>query len=316
MPTSALPEEQITQKVGFKRILMATDFSAASRRALDYALAIARRYGAEVTLMHAVAPEPRRPVPLDPLPGEMNREQLEAEEEMDRLAQAAGFGQIPVKIEVTLGDAPDVIASVVKRDRPDLLVLGTHGRGVFKQLVLGSVAEEVLREVSCPVLTVGSNAVSARSNVADFQSILFATDFGPACKSALAYAMSLAADCHAKLTLLHMLPPIATTEMGYAYSAGAVDEMVACDKRMQAESLKKLKALVPANEQLATPPEFVVDSSFLPEGIFGTANLCNADLIVMGANRTRNPRLAAHLPWNVVHEVLCDAKCPVLTVNS
>lgn len=316
MSTIASLQEQQLNKIAFNRILMATDFSPASRRALDYAVAIARRYNAEISLVHAIPPAPRKPIAMDPLPGELNLEQLEAEEEMETLVQIAHLEDVSHKVMLTIGDAGDVISSIVERDHPDLLVLGTHGRGAIKQLVLGSVAEQVLRRVTCPVLTVGSKAMPPNSNAAEFSSILFATDFGPACTNALNYAVSLAEDSGGKLTLLHLVPHTSPAETGYGMAACAAEDLVAWQQRTQKESLKKLKALIPGDANLPLPPQFVVEINFLPDGILDIANTRNVDLIVMGANRRRNSRFASHLPWSVIHEVLCQGKYPVLTVSS
>jgi hypothetical protein len=85
---------------------------------------------------------------------------------------------------------------------------------------------------------------------------------------------------------------------------------------MHEESSRKLRALVPANIDLATEPACAVASECSSEGILAAAATCQADLIVMGANQARSARVAAHVPWTVTHDVLCKAKCPVLTVRS
>lgn len=79
---------------------------------------------------------------------------------------------------------------------------------------------------------------------------------------------------------------------------------------------RKLRELLPPNTKLAAEPEYVVGMDFLPEGILDTATAHRIDLIVMGANRTASPRVAAHIPWALTHEVICHAKCPVLTVSN
>jgi len=315
MSTIAVQQEHLIPKIAFRHILVATDFSALSRRALDYALLIAHRYDSQLSLVHAIAPAPIDSIPLEALTAEVHREHCEAEREMGRLVSDTSFGQIQPKIHVKLGDAAGVIAAVAECGGADLLVLGTRGRGVFKHLMVGSVAERVLRDVQCPVLTVGSHALPRLSDREVFQSILFATDFGHACISAVQLAISLAADCAARLTLLHTVPTMSAVDLGYGYAAASASDLVAYEKCAKSESLKRLKELVPANCGLCSPPEFVTDTSLLPEGILEAAKLRNADLIVMGANRTKHPRLASHIPWSVVHEVLCRAECPVLTTN-
>jgi nucleotide-binding universal stress UspA family protein len=74
--------------------------------------------------------------------------------------------------------------------------------------------------------------------------------------------------------------------------------------------------LLPSGIRWASKPVFEVGMDFLPEGILETAKHCGADLIVMGANHTETPRLAAHLPWALTSDVIRKAKCPVLTCRS
>jgi nucleotide-binding universal stress UspA family protein len=309
------------QKISFKQILMATDFSAASQRALAYALAIARRYGSEVSLVHAIPPEPRDCVPLDHVPRELNRKRLDAEQAMQRLEIESRISQFTYTTALEEGPVWDVISPIIEREGVGLVVLGTHGRGALKKLALGSVAEEVLRSASCAVLTVGPKAEPPKDDVADFKTILFATDFGPASAGAFPYALFLAEDFGAKLVLLHMVPPVSVFDIGGAaygqatatYSSEDISEW---QSQAREGSLTKLKKLVPAEAKLSCEPEYVVETSFLPDGILDAAAMCQADLIVMGANRARSARLAAHIPWAVTHDVLCEAKCPVLTLRN
>ena len=81
------------------------------------------------------------------------------------------------------------------------------------------------------------------------------------------------------------------------------------------KSARKLRKLIPPNTKLAAKPEYVVGMDFLPEGLLDTATEHRIDLIVMGANRTAYPRVAAHITWALTHEVICHAECPVLTVR-
>jgi nucleotide-binding universal stress UspA family protein len=314
MSAIAQPQEQ-KQSVSFKSILVATDFSATSERALGYALAIARRHGSIVTIVHALLPEPRKPVSADPLPRELDRPRLEAEHEMKRLAEAPHIKDFGPHMLLEQGQVWDVLSSIIQRENIDLLVLGTHGRGGLKKLALGSVAEEVLRLATCPVLTIGPNAPPAGAS--PFQRILFATDFGPASARAFPYTLSLAEDCHAKLVLLHMVPPIPVAAMGQgAYCPGAyvAQDLTEWQATIKEESVRRLKKLVPSDAKLTSQPEYVVGMDFVPEGILATAAARDVELIIMGANRVPSASMAAHIPWAITHSVICQARCPVLTV--
>jgi nucleotide-binding universal stress UspA family protein len=305
-----------TQSVGFEQVLVATDFSDGSRRALAYAIAIARRYSSALSIVHAIVPEPRAPIPLDALPRELNRRRLEAEQEMKNLSEEAQIHDLNHQVLLELGRVWDVLGSVIQRESIDLLVLGTHGRGGLKKLALGSDAEEVLRLAPCPVLTIGPHVPPAGSRPIEFRRILFATDFGAAANKAFSYALSLAEDCQAKLVLLHMVPPMPVADLcpaAYGPSCYAAEEYTNWQRAARDESVRKLKELVPTNTNLAARPEYVAGTDFLPEGILEIAAAHRIELIVMGANPTTSPRMAAHIPWALTHEIICRAKCPVLT---
>jgi nucleotide-binding universal stress UspA family protein len=313
MSTFAPVLEFKKQGTAFKHILLATDFSDASRRALSVAAAFASRWGSQLLLVHAVPPEPRRPVPLDPLPPEFDRALCEAEKRMRQFLDAAGMNGLSCRTQIEHGSVWEVIASAIQDAETDLLVMGTHGRGAIRKLALGSVAEEVLHMTDCPVLTVGPR-VQASSDLTELRAILFATDFGPASARALPYAVSLAESFAAQLVLVHMVPPMPLADAAYAPAVFAADDLLQWREAVRTESEKKLKALVPPGT-LAKEPLYVVGMDFLPEGILCAATEHQADLIVMGADGGASPRIASHIPWALTHHVICDACCPVLTVR-
>ncbi len=311
--------EVVDQKTGirFEHVLVATDFSKASEGALDYALAIARHYGSALSILHAMAPEPREPIPMEPLPAELNQERLEARGQIRRLGQKAELQNAKCQLLLEQGPVLDVIAAEMEQDHTDLLVVGTHGRSGLKKMALGSVAEEVLHRAHSPVLTVGPNVKPWGAEKAEFRRILFATDFGPASAKALACALSLTEDYRAKLFLLHMMPPLPSPDLGpaaYGPPFFGAEVVTRWQRQTRDDSMRKLKELISSSANLAERPEYIVEMDFLPEGILNAAAANQVDLIVMGANRTASPWVAAHTPWSLTHDVLCHANCPVLTV--
>jgi len=307
--------EPVKQGLAFKHILLATDFSEPSQRALTVALALSRRYGSELLVVHAIPSAPKGPVPLDPLPLELDREQIESEKEMRTFADAAENSGVSYRTTIAHGRVWDVISEEMTRNQTDLLVLGTHGRSALKKLALGSVAEEVLRLADCPVLTVGPKVAPAGSRIAELRTVLFATDFGPASARALPYALALAEESGARLVVVHMLPPMPLADAAYAPAVFAADDLLQWRLAMQAESQKKLRALIPPGS-LSKEPIYVVGMDFLPEGIMTAAAEYDADLIVMGANRGTSARVASHIPWALTHHVICEAHCPVMTLRA
>lgn len=168
-------------------------------------------------------------------------------------------------------------------------------------MLLGSVAEEIFRTVPVPVLTVGPHSNPGKANVRE---ILFSTDFNTESNAAAAYAVSLAQEFQARLTLLHVVPEPKAGEL-----VGWFDVQ---------ESAKKLLAkLVPPEAEDWCKPEFFVERGDPAERILDLANLREVDLIVLGAQPESGvPGAATHLPVAIAHRVVARANCPVLTVRS
>jgi universal stress protein A len=140
-----------------QRILCPVDFSNESVYALRYAAMLASHFEGELLIVHAVEPLPY-PVEFGPLPAlftdaepvllERSREQLEA------LRKKEFPDAIAARTLVEVGVAEHAICECAKRESADMIVLSTHGRSGLSHLLLGSVAERVLRFAHCPVLTI------------------------------------------------------------------------------------------------------------------------------------------------------------------
>jgi nucleotide-binding universal stress UspA family protein len=146
-----------------KRILAPTDFSLASRPALDYALGIAHRFGARVDVMNVwelpidVLPDWIVQVPGDPPQAITQLVRGRAGEQMELLVTELRHRFDNVHGRLETGDPGQQIVEVASRDKYDLIVMGTHGRRGLSHLWTGSVAESVVRRATCPVLTVHSS---------------------------------------------------------------------------------------------------------------------------------------------------------------
>lgn len=136
-------------------ILVATDFGAAAEAALDRALALARELGASVVLFHAFEP----PAPSSgagvQVSIELTRHVLDAvHREIDRVLASRAEARVPIRAIVEEGEPARAVLEVAQREKADLIVLGTHGRGPVMRWLLGSVAASVVRTSVTPVLTV------------------------------------------------------------------------------------------------------------------------------------------------------------------
>jgi nucleotide-binding universal stress UspA family protein len=212
-------------------------------------------------------------------------------------------------IAVEAGDPVKVIARVVAESHPDLLIMGTHGRGGFERLLLGSVAEKVLRLVGCPVLTVPPPGAAA--GPPSFKTILCAIDFGPSAIRALEYAFSLAKEADARLILLHVVESLA--------DAAALAEPVGFSipdfqKSLEHDASERLTALIPADARSWCRPEPLVTSGRAHREILRVAKDTQAELIVMGVQGRGAIDLL--LFGSTTHHVIREAGAPVLTLRA
>ncbi|MCE9670182.1 universal stress protein [Myxococcus stipitatus] len=141
------------------RILVPVDLTEGSRAVLDYALQLARSFGATVDVIHVWEP-PQYVAPdlLVAAPGwnSLSLEQVAvdtARKEMTTLLQGLEVPPVPVKQRVLVGEAASTILELAEKEGFDLVVMGTHGRRGLPRLLLGSVAQKLVSRSSCPVLT-------------------------------------------------------------------------------------------------------------------------------------------------------------------
>jgi nucleotide-binding universal stress UspA family protein len=308
-------EEKSAAAVELKNVLFATDFSEASEAALRYVTALSLRYGSVIHLAH-ILPDVTllRPGAPDPaVIGSIYEDAHSgAQERMQRLTdRLKGF---PHAAYIRHGETCQVLAELVGEQQIDLLIAGTHGRTGLGKLVLGSVAEEILRQVRCPVLTVGPKAVGtvvpesrhhrelppAQINV---RQVLYATDFKHESQAAFGYALSFAREFRARLALLHVIETYG--DQPYEHP-GPIDN-----------SLSRLRELVPDDAGLRYPPEILAEFGSPSDCILQTAADREVDMIVLGARPAAGHLGAAtHLGRAVAHKVIVGAHCPVLTVRN
>lgn len=287
-------------RVELRNILFATDFSSSSEAALPYALAIARRYASRIYLAHVIRPDAYQLVAPEAMSAVLDQTRSYAEEQMARLLVSGRLRGVPHQVLIGQGEFWPVLSGVIEQHEIDLIVAGTHGRTGIQKLLLGSVAEEIFRLATCPVLTVGPKVVVNVRNEIEIRHILYATDFSSVSERAAPYALSLAQEHHAHLTLLHVLEKV-PEPFSDGYST----------HRELANG--KLRALVPADAALWCDPEFTITYGDPVEGILETAVERQADLIVLGARRPAHfPGL---LPPATAYKVVSRAHCPVLTVR-
>jgi nucleotide-binding universal stress UspA family protein len=279
-----------------KNILLATDFSPGSETALKYAQAIAQRHASQVHAIHVTSPDSYHLLDPDAFAITFNRTGTEPKNAADVLHGL--LEGLPSQTPLRRGEVWEVISDVVKRNEIDLLVLASHGRHGIPRLVLGSVAEDVFRNVACPVLTVGPDVKPCNGRELNVRRVLLATHFEKNSTAPL-YAALLCNEFRAGLTALH----VSEERNSPAGTKNAKD------------LLERLQSVVPPEACLWRKPECELRYGLPSARILEAARELQSDLIVLGARHPEPARINSHLPWATAARVVAEAHCPVLTVR-
>lgn len=291
-------------KLELKHILVTTDFSDCSRSALKQAAAIAQLHSSDLLVLHIAEPEPILYAGLESHSWDREVVVDKAKQEMRALEREESLANVRHEFLAETGALEDVLRKVIPDREVSMIVVGTHGRSGLKKMIIGSVAEEIFRLASCPVLTIGPDIQPALLTHGRFQSVIFATDFSEGSRHALPYAVAFAQESQAHLTLMHVLDEGSVTAV-YLHAELA----------MQAKS--RLQQM--AREYLSSGVAFDIEiaDGYPVEQILRIARKNQSDLVVLGVHKSSGigARASAHLPWTIAQSVVCHAKCPVLTVR-
>jgi nucleotide-binding universal stress UspA family protein len=209
-------------------------------------------------------------------------------------------------MELTVGDPSEAILQSARGLKAGLIVMGTHGLGGFRKLLLGSTTEQVLRKTEWPVLSVPPGAVNAPGAEhpgVQLKKILLATDFRESAMSATQWAADLASDVAAPLVLAHVVEPVLVSPPWEALVADFEDERVASGRRM----LARLSASLPN-----TNTDCVVTVGQPTKTIASLAVEYGAGLVVMGLANAEDSELRK--PGSIAYGVLRIAHCAVVVV--
>jgi nucleotide-binding universal stress UspA family protein len=290
-----------------RQILCATDLSPASEPAWDEAQALALACGAELLLFHVVAPGG---YPAEGLvPPRLHRELVdsvhrEAHEGMGRLLEHVAEPFLKVRSRIQEGSPAAAILDVAREEQADLIVVGTHSRTGLERVALGSVADRVIRQAACPVVTVRAGASPIPPAI---RRIAYATDFSATARAAWPWVVTLADATGAMVDLMHVtLQPVP-------------------DRDLPLETLDRMARLLHEEGQ-ARAEQFLEASAFprdrvtirVGRGVVGDeivhwARARAADLIVLGTHGRSG--LARWMLGSVALHTVQAAPCPVFTVG-
>ncbi len=292
-----------------RRVLFPTDFSEEARFALDHALLWCRRFGAELDALHVVPLPEENPV----YPGRYASDSAEVWPELEARVRAELEESIPadtkgISVRHVVGRNRDVTAAigrhVVRRDI-DLVVMGTHGRRGFRKLLIGSVTETAMREVSCPILAVPSvdDAGAALPS-----RVLAPVDFSPFALQTIRHARGAAAAFGASLLYLHII------------ESGRVPEFYASDLAPPSRAEDTIRdraraALAELDREAGGDGE--VETFVVPghpaEDIVQFAETHDVDLVVIPTHGLS--AIDRLLVGSVADKVVRRSRCPVLILQ-
>ena len=283
-------------------LLVATDLSDLDRL-MPFALEQAVQSKARLILIHVVAPA--TPVSMDGVgmpyydPGGA----LDfAGKTLSPWCELACRQNIACDALVREGHPARQIEAAARQFQADRVLLGTRSRSKLGKFLLGSVAEQVLRSVNLPVITVGPEAHLAVENGAQQRVVLHATTLRETSRPSAALACTIAANQNAKLVLLHVLPP--ADEMMREGLPTGLDSLAM-------RELRQLAAETGAGCCLEVEPLVIHGNPTIE--ILAEAAARNASLIVLGA--TKRSAFEYLTRDRTIYRVLAHARCPVLTLR-
>jgi nucleotide-binding universal stress UspA family protein len=298
-------------------VLSAIDFSDESAHALDHAIVLARFYGARITGVHVYTP---RPIGVaeggafvilgDRALADEDRRVFQ--KRLDGFLEPARVAGVSVCAQVLVGRPTHCIVSAAKRSGADLIVLGTHGASGFERLILGSVAERVLRTATCPVLTVPPRV--RKTSHLPFKRILCPVDFSEPSHAGVELAVSIASEGDADVTFLHVIEPGMDAESHLTLHMTQPITVSEYDRERESHANELLHLLVAGDVTEWCRPSTRISRGKAYREILGVATEDGADLIVMGVHG-RNPVDVA-LFGSTTNHVVRAATCPVLTVRA
>ncbi len=288
----------------FTKILCPTDFSTGSEQALRIAVRLANEADAELVVAHAWYLPPQMYagqyyVPA-PVMEQLTREAEAGLELALRDAKTAGAKKASGKV---IDGVPwSEIVGLLERDRFDLCVMSTHGRTGVARVLLGSVAEKVIRHAPCSVL-----AVRPGSEPKPYTHVLVPTDFSPSARHAIDIAADLATPGGAGISLLHVLEvpvslsgPLRVTDFARDLDKRAADALA------NAAAIARQNAKVP----VTTASRVGYPGSEILRALDDDSTI---DLVVMGSHGRTG--LTRALLGSVAEKVVRHARCPVLVAR-
>lgn len=286
--------------VSFKHVLFATDFSSTSRQAAAYVKTLALRFSSSVTIAHVFDPVGSSSAAEGSAESPSKLSRRSCEQYLEKLRDDFCLSGIAAETALSEGYRPfPGLLKLAKDSEVDLIVAGTGSTSSAERLVLGSTAEQLIRNAECAVLTVGPKTMLPSDAQIAFRRIVCAADLSPEAIKAAHYALSLAEDSSAHIY--------------FCYVLGMKADSSPKGQLLENAFQSAIKQLVPECFFDRCHPEFVVQHGDAAKAILELAAKIRADLIVLGARSTSF--WLTNLNHDRAPNLLVEAICPVMTVS-
>ena len=279
-------------------MLCPVDFSEASRAALREALRVARQFNAELHVLFVADPLLAVAATDDGAPSMLEgdlRDFVAATANVDEAVQP--------RLHIAAGRAAEEIIRVAAREHIDAIVMGAYGGAGVRTAFFGSTTARVLRRTRLPLLVVPASADPDRGrDLAGLGSILVLTDFGGAAGCAAGAAASLAAKVGARLTLVHVLPPVSAPPSWTSPAAAVMDSCATEAHRRMPGAMAPLETFGPV--------ESVIRQGNIAATVAELARAHHVGLIVIGLDAEPD----GARPGSTAYGVIAAAPVPVLVI--
>jgi len=290
--------------LSIQKILVPVVFADSSRHVVHQAAWLARRFHAEMILLHVVTPL-SYPAGMLESGYEITARDLHAhivqraQKDLDQALRPELDG-IAVTRVLLRGDPAQEIVKTARDRNIDLIVMSTHGHGPFYRFLLGSVTAKVLHESPCPVWT-GAHLEEAPTREFSIRHVLCSVDLSHHSQHTASLAAEMAAAVDATLTLVHITPGVGIYGPGGSYVDPVWKEKIV---GFAAQEIAKLQ------QDMGTKAEVIIDSGNVPELLNRAAEQTKADVLVIGHSPVRG-----HLGDNSNgYGIIRESHFPVLSV--
>jgi len=287
--------------VSVKKILLPVDFPHASPGVVQQAAALAHHFHSEIVMLHVVPPLSHIVDLHDDSPRLTASEMLaravqEAQRNLDQYVEPE-FDGLNIERVLAKGDPARVVVQTAAEKQADLIMMPSYGY-TFNQFLLGEVTAKVLHGAECPVWT-GAHVDGASMQEFALRNILCAVDFKPHSHKTVTWAVNLAAEFGARLTLAHVT---ASVEV---WGPGGTQVNPRCQEELVGAATRHLAEL---QQTMGTDAEVFIGSGDVPKVLSQAASQTNADLLVTGS-RPYGGHLRTH-----GYAIICAVPIPILNV--